>query len=120
MLRRLTCRAYEVTQRRYVRSVHADARGIHGQPKVLGDLEIDAGIVEFGKAEPGDGQNTIHPRRCDGPRRTPPLPRALSQNEELLPIVLVPHGSQPSSSPRNSAALTRDWMHATRSGSPVF
>ena len=55
-LERLTGGADEIAQHGDVRAVGADAAGVHGKAKALGEIEIDTGVIEFGKTETLRGQ----------------------------------------------------------------
>jgi hypothetical protein len=51
-LQRLAGGADEIAQNGNVGPVHADATGIHWQAEALGQIEIHAGVVQLGQAEP--------------------------------------------------------------------
>jgi len=89
-LNRLAGRADEIAQDGNIGPVGADAPGIHGQAEALGEIEIDAGIIQFGQAETLRGQHAIYARRVHRPRRTVTLPGAARQFVKLLPIAFVP------------------------------
>lgn len=49
---RLARRADEIAQHGDVWAISADASGIHRKAEALGEIEIDAGVIKFGKTEP--------------------------------------------------------------------
>jgi hypothetical protein len=91
-LQRLARGADKVTQHGNVGAVGSDPAGIHGQTEALGEIEIHAGVVQFGQAESLRRQYTIRTRRVYRPWRPVPLPRAPRQFIKLLPIAFVPSG----------------------------
>ena len=68
-LERLTGRANKVAQGGYVWPVRADAPCVDGKTELLGLVEINSGIIEFGQTVARSGSNTIHARRINGTRR---------------------------------------------------
>lgn len=85
-------RAHEVPQDRHVRSIGADAAGIHGQTQTLGEIEIHTGIVELGKAKALCRQYPVQTGRVDWPWGPMALPGPARQFVKLLPIAFVPSG----------------------------
>jgi hypothetical protein len=86
----LARRADEVTQNGYVGTVRTDSASIYRQTQSLGEIQVNAGIIEFGQAESSGGLHAIHARRINRPRRSVALPRATSQFVKLLPVAFVP------------------------------
>ena len=82
--------ADEVAEDGYVGAVGADAPCVHGETELFGLFEINAGVVEFGKAETLGGRNAIQPGRIDRARRPVTAPRAAGNFIELLPIAFLP------------------------------
>src|SRR2546423_15466601 len=82
--------ADEVAEDGDVGAVDADAAGIDRQAELFGLFEIDACVVEFGKAETLRGQNAIEARRIDGAGRTMAFPRTPRYLVGLLPGAVVP------------------------------
>src|SRR5580700_10399790 len=96
--------ANEITQRGDIRTVGADTAGVDGQAQALGEVQIHARVIQFGKTEAGGRLHAVHPRRIDRPRRTVAVPWTARQFIELLPIALVPCMHRSSSSPFLDAA----------------
>jgi hypothetical protein len=86
----LTRRTNEIAQSSDVRTVRTDAAGIHGQAETFGEIEIDACIIQFRKAESRGRLYSIHASGIDRPRRTVAVPRPARQLVELFPIAFVP------------------------------
>ena len=84
--------ADEFAQDRDVGAVDTDAASIDGEAETFGEIEIDAGVIEFRKAVTLRGRNTIETGRIDRPGRTMTAPRAARQFVELLPIAFLPSG----------------------------
>jgi len=80
-------------------AVGANAGGVHGQAEVLGLVNIDSGVIEFGEAEAHGGRNPVALSRIDGPGRPTAIPRALGDFKELLPVAFSPHRFSPASLP---------------------
>jgi len=89
-LARLAGRAHEIAQNGNVGSIRADAPGIHGQTKPLGEIKVHARIVQLGQAESLRRQHPVYARRIHRPWRTVALPGAARQFIKLLPIAFVP------------------------------
>jgi len=89
-LQRLTGGTNKVAQSGYVWAVRADAPCVHGKTELLGLVEIDSGIIEFGQTVARSRSNTIHARRINGPRRAVALPRPPCQFVKLFPIAFLP------------------------------
>jgi len=82
--------ADEVAEDGDVGAVDTDAAGIDREAELFGLFEIDACVVEFGKAETLGGQHAIEARRIDGTGRTMPFPRTPRYLVELLPVAFMP------------------------------
>ena len=89
-LQRLAGRAHEVAQNGHIGAVRADASGVHRQTQALGQIQVHAGIVQFGQAETLRGQHAVQPGRIDRPGWAVTLPGAARQLIKLLPIAFVP------------------------------
>ena len=100
----LAGRADEIPQSGDIGTVGTDAACIYGQAETLGEIQIHAGIIQFGKAEALSGLHTIHAGRIDGPRWPMTLPRAASQLVELFPVTFLP------SVHRSHYPCAEDWM----------
>ena len=59
----------EIAQRGNVRAVGANAAGVHGQTQLLGNIDIDARVVQLGQAETRGGLDAVQSSRIHGPRR---------------------------------------------------
>jgi len=75
-----------------VGAVDTDAAGIDWQAKLLGEIEIHASIIKFGKAITLRRRNTIESGRIDRPGRTMTAPGASRQIVKLPPIAFLPSG----------------------------
>lgn len=91
-LERLARGADEIAEDGDVGAIGADAAGVNGKTEALGEIEINAGVIEFGKTETLRGQNAVQARGIDRARRTMALPGTASQLIKLLPIAFVPRG----------------------------
>jgi len=89
-LARLAGGADKIAQHSDVGTVGTDAAGIHGETEALGEIKINAGIVEFRQTETLGGQHAVQTRGIDGPGRAVTLPGAARQFVKLLPIAFVP------------------------------
>jgi hypothetical protein len=86
----LTGRTHKITQHRYVGTVRTNASCIDRQTKPLGLIKIDAGVIQFRKAETLCREHTVQSRRIYRTGRTMPLPWPSRQFVKLLPIAFVP------------------------------
>lgn len=91
-LTRLAGRADKIAQHVDIGTIGADTAGIDGKAEALGEIEIDAGVIKFGKTETLGGQHAVQARGIHRPRRAMTLPRAARQFIKLLPIAFVPSG----------------------------
>src|SRR5438445_9502541 len=82
--------ADEVAEDGDVGAVDADAAGIDREAELFGLFEIDARVVQFGKAETLRGQNAIEACRIHRTGRTMPFRRTPRYLVELLPVAFVP------------------------------
>jgi len=89
-LQRLPRRSHKVAQHGHIGPVRTNAPSIHGQAELLGLVQIDACVVQFGQAETLRGQHPIQTGRIDRAWWPMPLPGPSCQLIELLPIAFVP------------------------------
>jgi len=89
-LQRLAGGAHEIAEDGDVGAVGTDAASVHGQAEALGELEINAGIIKFGKAETRGGLYAIETRGIDGAWRAMTLPGTARELVELFPVSFVP------------------------------
>ncbi len=90
MLQRLAGGADEFAENGYVGAVHTDATGVDGQTKGFGEIEINAGVVQFREAIALCRCHTIEAGGINGPRRTMTAPGTASQFVKLPPIAFLP------------------------------
>ena len=88
----LARRAHEVPQHRDIRSVGADAAGIHRQTETLGEIEVHTGVVQFRQAKALCRQYPVQTGWVNWPWGPVALPRPARQFVKLLPIAFVPSG----------------------------
>ncbi len=86
----LARRLHEIPKHSNVWTVGTDSPRIHGQPEPLREIQINTGIIQFGKAEALSRKHAIQARRIHRPRRAVALPGAARQFVKLLPIAFVP------------------------------
>src|SRR5579863_179927 len=84
--------ADEVAEDGDVGAVDADAACIYGEAEAFCEIEVHAGVIEFGKTETLSRRNAIEARRIDGAGRPVTAPRAASDFVKLLPVAFLPGG----------------------------
>src|SRR5713226_9214721 len=80
----------KIAQGGHVRSIRANASGIHRKAQPFGQIQIDTGVIQLREAEAGRRQYAVNPRGIYGPRGPQPLPRTAGDFEELPPVAFVP------------------------------
>src|SRR5260370_15956476 len=89
-LQRLARRADEITQHSNIGAVLADAPGVHRQTEPLGEIEINARVVQLRQTKSLRRQYSVYACPIHRPTRSvtpPPAPRWL---RKLFPIAVVP------------------------------
>ncbi len=87
---RLTRGTHKIAKSGNVGAIGANAPGIDGQAQTFGEVQIDASVIQLGKAEASCGLHAIHPGRINRARRTVALPGTAREFIKLFPIAFVP------------------------------